>query len=304
MKNANQTKIAMLCVFLFSKTLFASDLRISPSTPIRTTPTSAPRITPDLTFGRGPRILGTFGTAEAELAKKNLTNAKASCIQDAASSGEQLPNLNDSSVWEFATLSSRSPIESYLSSRQSTLQNKFESSASRPAAFKKTCSSDVQATACASLLNKSMNEATQAYYQSALQNDRSVWDEVLDYLGLSIPGTKGDEHMDVVSALQRVEEERNPQATTGEFNSLKPIENQDPLLVATKLIIQRLDESLVRDDREGAEKAKYLLKKINPSAAYASNCVLGEAKNGGLNEDLDPAGHLRGSYFGPLSGVD
>lgn len=326
-QNSNQTKMAILCICLFSKTLFASDIRpFHPSAPPRTsglifpglkpssgTVPTVPRpgsnpprtVNPDfgegLGHGRAPKISGTFGTPEAELLKGNTSKAKASCIQNAIQGGEIIANFDDSSVWEFATATSPK------SSRAPTaLQSKLLSSAHTPAAFAKkdACNNDIQHSACVALLSKATTEVSQAYYNSALKTDKSAWDEVLSFLGLMPLDGDNDKHMNVVDALKKAQDKTNKE--TGESSSidLSPIEDQDPLLVATQLLIQRIDESLARGDREGADKAKSILKKINPSAAYAASCVLGSVKLGGLNDDLDPSGRPQGSYFGPLSGID
>lgn len=351
-QNSNQAKIAILCIFLFSKTLFAADswpLRPSRSSdsvfpdsdlssgalpairkpsgipprtvgpdfgekpfPSRTWRTNPPRtVLPD--FGGGldnnkkPRISGTFGTPEAELIDGNLSNAKASCIQDAIQGGENIPNLDDSSVWEFATKSSSivMPI-SRPSSAVTALQSKLMGSSHTAAAFAKSssCDNDLQHSACVSLLSKASTEVTQAYYNSALKKDLSIWDEVSSFLGLIPLDRENDEHVDIVTALKKARDKEN-RGTGGTASiDLSSIENQDPLLVATQLLIQGIDESLARGDKDGADKAEKILKKINPSAAYAVSCVLGSVKLGGLNEDLDQAGQPQGSYFGPLSGID
>jgi hypothetical protein len=64
------------------------------------------------------------------------------------------------------------------------------------------------------------------------------------------------------------------------------LENQDPLILATNLIIQRIDESLARGNKEDADKAKAkaILLKINSSAEHAVSCVLESVNFGGLNE--------------------
>ncbi|RYZ93385.1 MAG: hypothetical protein EOP06_01045 [Proteobacteria bacterium] len=322
MKNSGQTKIALLCVALMSKSLFASDVGAVKfgSSILSPKPIAIPSFgsTPG-SSGANPRpafevggssplkvkkISGTFGSPLSELMKNNVSNAKAACIQEAASAGERLPEFNDSSVWEFATTSSQSPIESMITPVQKGVLNTLEGDSSAPPAFAKGCASDLQGEACSALLGKSMNEVTQAYYNSSLKSGTSDWDEVLSYLGLMPIDQKPGEHIDIVTALQKKMEKENPSEEASTLNSFRTIENQDPLLLATKLIIQRLDEALARGDREGADRAKAILKKVNPSAAYAATCVLGNAKNGGLNDQLDPAGRPQGSYFGPLSGVD
>jgi hypothetical protein len=342
-QNSNQTKIVILCICLFSKTLFASDFRpsgrsrstgtVSPGTlPATRTPggtpprtvnpdfggESSPRLRPgsipprraNPDFGSGfdhkPKISGTFGTPKAELSKGNVSKAKASCIQDAIQGGEKIPNFDDSSVWEFATKDSSRGMIPRSSRAMTALQSKLSGSAHTPAAFAKVdaCNNDLQHSACVSLLSKATTEVTQAYYNSALNTDNSAWDDVLSFLGLMPLDGNNDEHIDVVDALKKAQDKANKQTGRTASIDLSPIENQDPLLVATQLLIQRIDESLARGDREGADKAKSILKKINPSAAYAASCVLGSVKLGGLNDNLDPAGRPQGSYFGPLSGID
>ena len=374
-QNINQTKIAILCICLFSKTLFASDFRpsrhienspthnsafpgnepsaeeilairipgVKPSRtfspddfagglgPIRIPGVKPPRIlnpddftgglspirVPDETpprrvnpdFGssyhlKTPKLSGTFGSPEAELSKGNLGKAKASCIQAAINGGASIPNLNDSTVWEFATTGSSSMR---LASRNMTaLQSKLLGSARAPAALAKadSCSTDLQYSKCVSLLSKATTEVTQAYYNSAIKTDKSAWNEVLSFLGLMPLDGENDEHMDVVTAFRAAQDRESKDTGRKSTVDLSSIENQDSLLVATQLLIQRIDESLARGDQEASDKAKAILKKINPSAAYAASCVLGSLKRGGLNENLDPAGQPQGSYFGPLSGID
>ncbi|RYZ90970.1 MAG: hypothetical protein EOP04_02140 [Proteobacteria bacterium] len=323
MKNSAQIKTALLCVLLMSNTLFASDqgalkfasTALSSKGPLKPAIGSGsslpaiglPRLTPDLTFGSGlkpKKISGTFGSPASELSKNNVSNAKAACIQDALSAGVQLPIADDSTVWEFATTSSQPAIEHLITPALKDTQSGFESSSAHPEAFSNDCADDIKAKACSSLMNKSMNEVTQAYYKSSLSVDKSGWDEVVAYLGLRPLDLPPGEHIDLVTALQKAQEKEDTNANLNGLNSFRTIENQDPLLLATKLIIQRIDESLARGDKEGADKATAILKKINPSAAFATTCVLSNAKNSGLNENLDPAGRPVGSFFGPLSGVD
>lgn len=322
--------MAILCICLFSKTLFASDIRpstssrsSSPSIPSRTSGPVFPGIKPSsgtvppirmpggnpprtvnpdfggvLGHGRAPKISGTFGTPENELLKGNTSKAKASCIQNAIQGGEIIPNLNDSSVWEFATATSSKPSRALTA-----LESRILGSANTPAAFAKkdACNNDLQHSACVALLSKSTTEVSQAYYNSAIKTDKSAWDEVVSFLGLMPLDRENDRHIDVVEALKMAQDKGTGASSSLDLSS---IENQDPLLVATQLLIQRIDESLARGDRDGADKAKNILKKINPSAAYAASCVLGSVKLGGLNDNLDPAGRPQGSYFGPLSGID
>jgi len=308
-----QFNVAALCLILFSKTVLAAGI-----TPVRLQPSAIPGF-PASTgtfspkkpiFGTAPKPLevfennkklpGSFRSPQTELSKGNVTTAKVACIQEAIQNGDEIP-IDDSSVWEFAADTSSKP-----SRAPTALQSKLLSSAHTPAAFAKkdACNNDIQHSACVALLSKATTEVTQAYYNSSLKTDSSVWDEVLSFLGLMPLDHENDEHMDVVDALKMAQDKANK--GTGESDSidLSPIENQDPLLVATQLLIQRIDESLARGDREGADKAKNILKKINPSAAYAASCVLGSVKLGGLNDNLDPSGRPQGSYFGPLSGID
>ncbi len=264
-----------------------------------------PRTNPDL--GLNPRtISGTFDNPEAELSKGNVINARASCIQDAIQGGQKIPNFNDSSVWEFAHEGAPKISQiPRLSPNLSLFKSKLMGSARQPAALaKKTCGEDLRHSACVTLLSKSTTEVTQAYLKSALNTDSSVWGEVLSFLGLMPLNGDENENMNIIEALKEAQDKHNQETSTKNSIDLSPLENEDPLLLASQLLIQRIDESLARGDKKEADKAKSILEKINPSAEHAVTCVLGNVKFSGLNDNLDPNGRPKGSYFGPLSGID
>jgi hypothetical protein len=324
-----QFKIASLCLLACSKTVFASDLPIigvaskalkpagiaglptltqppRPTRPGATFPLKNPPPRTPAFFDFDKKLPGTFGSPSEELFKRNIPNARASCIQAAIQSGDEIP-VNDSSVWEFAN---KGPSARLLPPRSSpvitSIQLKMLGSGHTPAALATgdACNNDIRHSACVSLLSKAMTEVTQAYHKSALNTDTSVWREVLSFLGLMPLDGNDNENMNIIEALKKAQDGQNKESHTNNSIDLSPLENEDPLLLASQLLIQKIDESLARGDKEGADKAKDILEKINPSAEHAVNCVLGNVKLGGLNDNLDPNGRPQGSYFGPLSGID
>lgn len=222
MRIFNQSKIALLCVFLISKSLFASEIRPfdEKRTGLLPKPSGLPSFgggskgSPRPTrpnFGLKPKpILGTFGTSESELSKGNFRSAVASCIQEAIQGGDKIPGFDNSSVWEFASRGSSTtrPLAK-LSPSMAALRVKLSSTAQTPAALvNKPCDDDLRQSACVSLLSKSTTEVTQAYHNSDLNTDRSVWDEVLTFLGLMPLYDENNESMDIVAVLKKDQDEQ------------------------------------------------------------------------------------------------
>lgn len=306
MKKSNQSKIAIFSILLFSKTVFASDL-------LPYKPELSPFPKDNIVFKPSSAIKkklpGIYSSPQTEIVNKNFKNAKVSCIQDAMDAGVFIPNVSEDSAWEFAskTSSPSNILGRFKSKVPSNIVNQLTYSGSKPAAVSfSACGDNLRRTSCVALLNKAMNESSQAAYKSELKANPEVWDEVLAYFGFMPETNDKGEHKDLITALKDVETKQTQGSSstgTGSANFAQ-VENEDPLLLATKLIIQRIDEALARGDDKAVAKAKTLLKKINPSAEYAASCVLGYLKSGGLNEDLYAGGMPFGSYIGPLSGVD
>ncbi|RYZ91054.1 MAG: LapA family protein [Proteobacteria bacterium] len=329
MRKSTQTKIAVLCLLLISKTTLASDfggpaydfdsadvkLNIGDLTGFKG---SKPGFIPKRFNLEGfsnltpykPKIPGTFGTPEAELAKGHAGQAKVSCIQEAVSNNEFIPNASASSAWEFAAkgLISRGPALASLSIGKS-VPLKFGDSTKPPKAFSKKnlCGSDnVKHGACAQLLSKSLTEVPQAYYKSEVTTNPDVWEEVADFYSISLKDDETGITLNFTEALtQKTNElEKNIKKDSSPITASNFI-GKDPVLLATNLLIASIDEALSKGDREASNKAMALLAKINPSAKYAVRCVLGSVSNGGLNDDLDPSGRpTKGSMVGPLTGTD
>ena len=310
MQKSFQFNVAAFCLVLFSNTVLAAGIkprRLEPSSipgfpiatgtfsPKKPTFVLAPRPTergPREVFENSKKLPGSFGSPQIELSKGNITSAKVSCIQDAIQNGDEIPT-DDSSVWEFATDDGK-PINSLV-------RKPSARSIKLPSAFaENSCDESGQRKSCVALLSKSISETPQAYYNSTIQGDASTWTEVGAFLGVA-SDFNNDEPKDINESLIEAEAKAQKEGKIDPSQSVQGLTGQDPLLVATQLLIQKIDESLARGNRDIALRGQALLKKINPSAAHALSC-LGIFKPELMTESrLDDQ---KGSGIGPISGMD
>ncbi|RYZ91449.1 MAG: hypothetical protein EOP04_00340 [Proteobacteria bacterium] len=155
------------------------------------------------------------------------------------------------------------------------------------------------------LYEKSLSEAPQAYHKSLLYDDVKVWREVSDFLGLTKQGENPEEHKDLTILLSEAAGKLDGKSPST-YMVISAAISEDTILLATRLIISKIDQALANHDRDSADKAKAILKKLNPSSAYATDCLLGYLPQDKLYDDgakdLHPdSNKLR---IGPLSGID
>ena len=310
MQKSFQFNVAALCLVLFSKTVLAAGITptrsqpsVIPGFPI-STGTSSPKKhifgTAPKPIERGPleifenskKLPGSFGTPQKELSKGNVTSAKVACIQEAIQNGDGIPT-DDSSVWEFASDDGK-PLNALLSAPPVR-------AAKRPSAFAdSSCDATGERSSCVALLSKSFQETPQAYYKSDIQENASIWKEVGSFLGV-VSDFNNDEPKDIYESLTEAEAKAQKEGKIDPSQSVQGLTSQDPLLVATQLIIQKIDESLAMGNRDVALRGQALLQKINPSAAHGLSCL------GIFKEDLMSNSRIidqKGTGIGPISGMD
>ena len=310
MQKSYQFNVAALCLILFSKTVLATGITprrpqpsvisgfpestgtISPKKPIFGTAPKTIETTPFEVFENNKKLPGSFRSPQRELSKGNVTSAKVACIQDAIQNGDEIP-VDESSVWEFASDDGKST--------NALLPKPSARSTKLPAAFaNSSCEDSAAHSSCVALLSKSFNEAPQAYYKSAIQEDASIWREVGSFLGLA-SDFNIDQPKDINESLIEADAKAQKEGKIDPSLSVQNITSQDPLLVATQLIIQKIDEALAMGNRDIALKGQALLKKINPSAAHGLSCL------GIFKEELMSESRLhdhKGTGIGPISGID
>jgi hypothetical protein len=326
-KKSRQDNIAFLCLALMSKSVMASGFAGYSPLPKKeavkitvgdvtklggfTSKTPVRPFNVDQVLGNGrlnPKLPGTFASPGTELAKGNVGQAKVSCIQQAMGDGLRIPNADASSAWEFAAKTTPASIIPLVKVANPNLLSNIGGTPVSPAAFrnKEICGAEaVNRAACGKLLVKSLNEIPQAYYKSEVSANPEFWGELGEFLGLRMTDDRLGTDLDFTSALAQSEKDLSGEPTIAPANGFSSNRTSDQLLVATQLLISRLDEALARGDRDQVEKVKGMLKRLNPSADYAVNCVLGSLANGGLNDNLEPSGLPQSdSMVGPLTGID
>lgn len=265
---------------------------------------------------KGTKIPGSYKGVQAELEDGNLKNANLSCLNSAMTSGTKFPTATTGDVYNFSGSFGKSKI--IMPVAVPTRINSFlqSSSPKTPLAFRvNECTEDPQRTACMQLFEKSVSEAPQAYFNSKLNDDPKLWREITDYLGLTkpdlnpkpVPNPSDDQlkGKDISVVLAEESAKLDPEKDKKQLDILNQAISEDSILVATKLIVDRLDRALATRNKEGVEKALEMLKKVNPSAAHSASCLVSYLKI----ELLDQKDFLKNAsrnepQIGPLTGRD